>query len=78
MARAKVKELLDRSIRLEGLRNNWKNYWQDVLYYCIPRKAYITREKVEGQRLPVDVYDSAAIEALRIFAAGLAFVPQKH
>ncbi len=48
------------------------SYWQDVLYYCIPRKSYITREKVEGQRLPVDVYDSAAIEALRIFAAGLA------
>lgn len=72
MAKANVKELLNRSIAMKGFRENWKNYWQDVLYYCIPRKSYITRDKVQGQRLPVDVYDSAAIEALRIFAAGLA------
>lgn len=72
MAKANVKELLDRALRLEGIRQNWMNYWQDVLYYCIARKAYVTRTKQEGDRLPVDVYDSAAIEALRIFAAGLA------
>lgn len=72
MAKTSVKEVLNRAIALEGVRLNWESYWQDVLYYCIPRKAYITRTKIEGQRLPVDVYDSAAIEALRIFAAGLA------
>ena len=72
MAKANVKELLGRAERLRGVRQNWENYWQDVLYYCIARKAYVTRTKQEGDRLPVDVYDSAAIEALRIFAAGLA------
>lgn len=71
MSRANVKELLARAERLRGLRQSWENYWQDVLYYCIARKAYVTRSKQEGDRLPCDVYDSAAIEALRIFAAGL-------
>jgi hypothetical protein len=70
--KANVKELLDRAERLRGLRQNWEAYWQDVLYFAIPRKSYITRTKQEGDRLPLDVYDSAAIEALRIFAAGLA------
>jgi hypothetical protein len=56
---------------MQSLRNNWDNYWQDVLYYCIPRKSYITRKKEDGSRLPVDVYDSAGIEALRIFSSGL-------
>ena len=57
MAGADVKERLTRATRMESLRNNWENYWQDILYYCIARKAYITRTKEQGARLPVDVYD---------------------
>lgn len=72
MAKANIKELLARADRLRSIRQNFESYWQDVLYYCIARKAYVTRSKQEGDRLPVDVYDSSAIEALRIFAAGLA------
>ena len=68
---AKVKELLERSVQLAGVRENWNNYWEDVLYYSIPRKSYVTRKKQQGDRLPVDVYDSASIEALNTFAAGL-------
>ena len=67
-----VKDTLKRLDSLKGIRQNWDNYWDDVLYYSIPRKSYITRRKQQGDRLPVDVYDSAGIEALRIFAAGLA------
>lgn len=55
--KANVKELLARTERLKGIRQNWESYWQDVLYYCIPRKSYVTRTKEEGKRLPVDVYD---------------------
>lgn len=72
MAKANVKELLDRAERLKGIRQTWESYWQDVLYYCIARKAYVSRSKTEGSRLPTDVYNSSAIEALRVFAAGLA------
>lgn len=72
MSKANVKELLSRAERLHGIRQNWTNYWEDVLYYALARKAYITRTKEQGDRLPVDVYDSSAIESLRIFAAGLA------
>jgi len=70
--KANIKELLARSERLRSQRAPIENYWEDVLYYSIPRKAYVVRTKNLGDRLPVDVYDSAAIEALRIFAAGLA------
>ena len=72
MAKANIKEILARAERLRGIRQTWESYWDDVLYLCIARKSYITRTKQEGDRLPVDVYDSSAIEALRIFAAGLA------
>ncbi len=58
MAKANVKELLDRAERLRGIRQNWENYWQDVLYYCLARKAYITRSKIEGDRLPVDEHEA--------------------
>jgi len=68
---ANVKELLARAERLRGIRQLWESYWDDVLRLCIARKAYVTKSKQEGDRLPVDVYDSSAIEALRIFAAGL-------
>ena len=68
----KIKELLQRAERLQSIRQNWESYWEDVLYYCIASKAYITRTKQQGERLPTDVYDSSAIESLRIFAAGLA------
>jgi hypothetical protein len=70
--KANIKEMMDRLTRMQGTRNNWESYWEDICYYSIPRKSYITRTKEQGDRLPVDVYDSAAIEALRIFSAGLA------
>jgi len=70
--KANIKEILARMERLRGIRQPWESYWEDILYFSIPRKSYIVRAKQEGDRLPVNVYDSAAIEALRIFAAGLA------
>lgn len=67
----KAKDLLKRFDRLKSVRQNWESYWQDATYYTIPRKSYITRDKNEGDRLPTELYDSAGIEALQVFAAGL-------
>lgn len=48
-----------------------EQYWQELMYYCLPRKAFITRIKNMGDRLPVDVYDSTAVMANAYFAAGM-------
>jgi len=46
-------------------------YFQDLMYYSLPRKAYITRIKSVGNRIPTDIYDSTAILSNAYFAAGM-------
>jgi len=55
---------------LKSDRTTLEAYWQDLMYYCLPRKAYITKIKTLGDRLPTDVYDSTAILSNQYFAAG--------
>lgn len=55
----------------KAARSSLESYWQDLTYYALPRKAYITRIKSTGDRLPVDIYDSTAIVANAYFAAGM-------
>lgn len=57
--------------QLRSARSALDSYWQDIVYYTFPRKAYITRIKNMGDRLPTDIYDSTAILALAYFAAGM-------
>ncbi len=52
-------------------RASLEQYWQDKSYYCLPRKAYITRAYNLGDRMASDVYDSTAIMANAYFAAGM-------
>lgn len=46
-------------------------YFQDLMYYSLPRKAYINRIKNVGDKLPTDIYDSTAILSNAYFAAGM-------
>lgn len=58
----------------ENLKSNraaLESYWQNLTYYCLPRKAYITKIKNIGDRIPSDIYDSTAIMANAYFAAGM-------
>ena len=55
----------------KSVRLPLEQYWQDLTYYCLPRKAYITRIKNLGDKLPTDIYDSTAIMANTYFAAGM-------
>ena len=64
-------ELVKRLETLEGERQNYASFWQDVSKYVIPRKAYITRKKTPGTKYDYDVYDSTAMMANIILAAGL-------
>jgi hypothetical protein len=65
----------ERHIRIfdteKGNRASLDAYMQELMYYCLPRKAYITRTKSMGDQLPVDIYDSTAILSNAYFAAGM-------
>ena len=56
---------------LEGNNQSWRSYFQDLAKFCLPRKAFITQKKTKGQSLALkDIFDSTAIRALKIMAAG--------
>jgi len=57
--------------KMKADRASLESYWQDLMYYNLPRKAYITRIKNSGDRIPTDIYDSTAIIAASYFAAGM-------
>lgn len=66
-----AEKLLKRFDSLKSDRSTWEDHWQDLAYYCLPRRAYITTEKMKGEKLPPDVYDSTAIQSNQVLAAGL-------
>jgi len=66
-----AEEIIKRVDKLTTERQNYANFWQDVAKYVIPRKAYITRNKTPGAKYDYDVYDSTAMMANIILAAGL-------
>ncbi|MFA5388875.1 MAG: portal protein [Candidatus Omnitrophota bacterium] len=55
----------------KSARSALEAYWQELTYFTLPRKAYITRIKSLGDKLPVDIYDSTAIISNAYFAAGM-------
>lgn len=69
--KSKAKQLIQQLDRLKSDRKNIESTWQDVSKYVCPRKAYVTREKVQGEKLDSDVYDSTAVTANNVLAAGL-------
>ena len=57
--------------QLMGKRANWETYWQDLAHFCLPRRAYINRKRVQGEKLDFHrLYDGKAIRSLRVMAAG--------
>jgi len=66
-----AKEIIQRHDSLKSDRANWESYWQNLSYYIMPHKAYFTKDRVSGEELPKDLYDSSAVYANQVFAAGL-------
>jgi hypothetical protein len=71
MSNFSPEEIIKRLDKLKSERNNYETFWQDVAKYVIPRKAYITRTRTPGGKYDYDVYDSTAMMANIILAAGL-------
>ncbi len=67
-------EIQDKVKEMEFLENqnaNYRAYTQDLADFILPRKAWITSIRTKGERLKFNfLYDSTAIRALRIMAAG--------
>ncbi len=55
----------------KSARASLEQYWQDLVYYAMPRKAYINRIYTPGDRLPTDIYNSTAVLSNAYFAAGM-------
>lgn len=68
---SKAKEIIQIVDHLKTDRSMWESYWQDIAKYTLPMKSYITRVRTPGIKLDTDVYDSTAITANNMLAAGL-------
>ena len=64
-------DIIKRVAQLASERQNYNVFWQDVAKYCLPRKAYITRTRTPGAKYDYDIYDSTAMQANLVLAAGL-------
>lgn len=68
----RVEKMITRAKELKSARGNWESYWQDLADYIMPAKADVTRISAPGQKLETQkIYDSTAIQANQILAAGL-------
>ena len=66
-----IKDIIKKQQQLASSDANIKSYFQDLAKFCLPRKAHITNKKAKGSPLSLtDIYDSTAIRALKIMAAG--------
>ena len=68
---ATAETILRRWTKLDGDRATVKSYVQQVMEYCLPRRATVTAQRTEGQDLHAELFDSTAETALERFATGL-------
>lgn len=66
-----VELIVKQNAVLNGQNADWRSYWDDLAAFCLPRKAWITSPRTEGERLKLSyLYDSTAIRSLKIMSAG--------
>ena len=68
-----IESLSTRIGKLFADKANIASYWQDIAHFCLPRKAWITSKRHEGDRLQFNrIFDNTAIRSLNIMGAGFA------
>jgi len=66
-----IEKIIRRSKQINDDNANWRNYQEELNSYVIPRKAWVNTMKQTGARLKFNfLFDSTAIRALKIMAAG--------
>jgi hypothetical protein len=68
----KVTEILIGFDKAKADKSPWEGTIEDALKMTVPRKRGVSSPEQVGQKFPTDVYDSTAIQANRIMAAGLS------
>lgn len=57
--------------KLLNYRNNWEHHWQELADYLLPRKADITKRRMQGSKRSERIFDSTGIHAVELLAAHL-------
>lgn len=64
-------DLIQRLNEMMGRRAPWESHWQELSDYVLPRRGDIARITSPGAKRNAKIFDSTAIEANEILAAGL-------
>lgn len=68
---ADIKQILQNNEFLTNQNANYRSYCEELARYCLPRKSWIDSMRTHGERVKFNfLYDSTAIRAVRICAAG--------
>ena len=71
LSKSEVQQKIKRDRDLYTQKANTLSRWQDTTNFCLPRKAWMTTIKIDGQPLNFNyLYDSRAILAVKESAAG--------
>ena len=65
-----VDEIIRRVDALKSERSLWDEWWDQLAFYCLPRKRDFISQQPSGQKYPANVYDTTARRALKIMTAG--------
>ena len=57
--------------QLKTERLNFESVWSDIIKYVVPRRTEIELEAEKGTRRDTDIYDSTAIDALKLLSDGM-------
>lgn len=64
-------DLIRRLDEMAGRRAPWEGHWRELADYVLPRRGDIARPAAPGAKRSPNIFDSTAIEANEILAAGL-------
>jgi len=70
-AQDEIESLRRRLATLQTERRTWESHWQEIAELMSPRKAGFTGRRQPGEKAMLAVYDSTAIHAVELLAAGL-------
>lgn len=65
------KDIIKRVDKLKGERHNWESLWQDLADFFLPRANNITKSRIDGEDLNIELYDSTGIGANELLASAL-------
>lgn len=67
-----AEKIMNQFKAVKGQRSNWEALWQEVVDFTLPRRGNILGKNMSGDsRLPVNLYNSTAIQSNELLAGAL-------